>query len=98
MFCSINQNAKRQYALIACLTAAVLILLGSVVPEASGASVTYTYDEVGRVRTAAYDNGVCIAYAYDANGNRTSQAITLGGAPTTPTWGSGIFGCFYWTP
>ncbi|MBN9090211.1 MAG: RHS repeat protein [Reyranella sp.] len=62
------------------------------------ASTAFTYDETGRVRTARYDNGACVVYAYDASGNRTSQVISSGGAPTTPTWGTGTFGCFYWTP
>jgi YD repeat-containing protein len=66
--------------------------------ELDAASAAYTYDEAGRVRSVRYDNGVCVAYAYDAAGNRTAQTITSGGAPNTPTWGTGVFGCFYWTP
>jgi YD repeat-containing protein len=80
---------------------ALALAVIAAVPAANrleAASVAYTYDDLGRVRSARYDNGVCIAYAYDANGNRTSQTITSTGAPTTPTWGSGVFGCFYWTP
>jgi len=67
-------------------------------PESAVASVSYTYDPVGRVTTAIYDNGLCVAYAYDANGNRTAQTNTMGGAPVTATWGTGVWGCFSWTP
>ena len=69
--------------------------VGGIVPDASGASVTYTYDPSGRVATALYDNGICIVYIYDAAGNRTSQTNAT---PPTPAWGAGNWGCFVWTP
>jgi YD repeat-containing protein len=53
---------------------------------------------LGRIITTLYDTGICIVYAYDANGNRTSQTINVGGTPTTSTWGSGVWGCFNWSP
>jgi YD repeat-containing protein len=66
--------------------------------RAGTASVTYSYDPVGRVATALYDNGTCVAYTYDANGNRTSQTNTAsGGGAQTPTWGTGTWRCFLWT-
>jgi len=43
------------------------------------AGVTYTYDDLGRLTKAAYDNGKEIDYNYDPAGNRTSvmtQATT----------------------
>ena len=40
-------------------------------------SVTYTYDNLGRLKTATYSNGVVITYSYDAAGNRTS-VVTSG--------------------
>jgi len=73
-------------------------IFAALVPTGSIASAIYTYDQVGRLTTALYDNGVCVAYAYDANGNRTSQINTLGGTPASPIWGSGVWGCFSWTP
>jgi YD repeat-containing protein len=79
-------------------TLALLSLIGALVPSSVDASGSYSYDMLGRLTTALYDNGTCVAYAYDANGNRTSQTITLSGAPTSPVWGSGIWGCFSWTP
>lgn len=69
-------------------------LMGSFVPTAAEASVVYTYDPVGRVVTALYDNNVCIVYAYDANGNRTAQVINAAGTPNSGVWGTGILGCF----
>jgi YD repeat-containing protein len=75
----------------------VFILLGAVRTEAATASIHYTYDQLGRVTTAAYDNGICIAYTYDTNGNRTAQTFTTSGPPASPVWGSGVWGCFPWT-
>ena len=60
-------------------------------------SIIYTDDALGRVATALYDNGTCIVYSYDANGNRTAQTITTSGNPTTPVWGTGSWGCFIWS-
>jgi len=38
---------------------------------AQSGTVTYTYDSLGRVLDAAYPDGTCLAYSYDAAGNRT---------------------------
>jgi YD repeat-containing protein len=75
-----------------------LAVLGAMAPAAAISSVKYTYDRMGRVTTALYDNGVCIVYAYDANGNRTSATTYAAGSLNTPTWGTGTWGCFIWTP
>ena len=80
------------------VAAPVLATLGILLPLGAIGSVIYTYDPLGRVTTGLYDNGLCIAYAYDANGNRTAQTNTISSAPETPTWGSGVWGCFSWTP
>jgi hypothetical protein len=71
---------------------------------ATGASqgaetVTYGYDQVGRVTSAAYDNGLCVIYVYDPNGNRTTQNYSMSSAPASQNWGSGVWGCYLkWTP
>jgi hypothetical protein len=79
--------------------AASVVLLGLLTAAGvKAASVAYSYDFVGRVTTAVYDNALCIVYAYDANGNRSSQTNTSGGTPVSPVWGSGTWGCFFWTP
>lgn len=77
------------------VVAALAMALGGIVPDASGAGVTYTYDLSGRIATALYDNGICVVYTYDAAGNRTSQANAV---PPAPAWGAGNWGCFVWTP
>jgi YD repeat-containing protein len=80
----------------AVIVALIFIFNGNI--AAANTSISYTYDQVGRIATAKYDNGACIVYSYDTNGNRTSQTITLSGAPATPIWGTGAWGCFNWTP
>lgn len=80
------------------LTPALLAisLFISAIPAAA-ASVVYTYDQNGRVATALYDNGTCVAYSYDAVGNRLSQQNSTSSSPETPVWGSGAWGCFAWS-
>lgn len=76
---------------------AATLMLGAGQARAATASIYYTYDPLGRVITARYDNGTCIVYAYDPAGNRTAQTNTLNAGPETPTWGTGTWGCFLWT-
>jgi YD repeat-containing protein len=76
--------------------ATVLGLVAIAIPAGALGSGVYSYDKVGRLTVVLYDNGTCLAYAYDANGNRTSQANTS--ASVTAVWGAGTFGCFSWTP
>ncbi|OAF10259.1 hypothetical protein AXW67_25910 [Bradyrhizobium neotropicale] len=81
------------------LALAIPVLLLMPGSSLGAATVTYSYDLVGRVTSAAYDNGLCIIYAYDANGNRTAQSYSMSSAPTSQNWGSGVWGCYLkWTP
>lgn len=85
------------------LVVSAAIALGASVSAAAhaanSAETVYTYDQLGRLMTALTPaTGVCIAYSYDATGNRTSETITISGAPESPTWGTGVAGCFLWTP
>ena len=74
------------------------LAMGSVtLPSKADSSAQFTYDFAGRLMTALYDNNACVAYGYDANGNRTSQTNTISSAPETSTWGSGVLGCFKWS-
>ena len=41
----------------------------------------YSYDQLGRLTGAAYENGQQIAYAYDGAGNRLSVTVSGGAAP-----------------
>ncbi|MBS0553451.1 MAG: RHS repeat protein [Proteobacteria bacterium] len=54
---------------------AVAAMLGLALPALAGA-VSYTYDTLGRLKTATYSNGVVVTYTYDAAGNRVSQVTT----------------------
>lgn len=77
-------------------SAVVLTILGIGAPApqalfAANGSVLYNYDALGRLATASYDTGICIAYTYDANGNRLSEKILVPSDSDT-----GIWGCFNW--
>lgn len=39
------------------------------------AATVYTYDNLGRISTVTYGNGLIITYSYDPAGNRT-QVVT----------------------
>ncbi|SON58435.1 tRNA3(Ser)-specific nuclease (plasmid) [Hartmannibacter diazotrophicus] len=84
--------------LISKLSILVAILSLSSGATSAQSQVLYTYDDLGRLISALYDNSVCVVYSYDANGNRTAQTNSVSGAPSTPTWGTGVLGCFRWTP
>ena len=88
-------SPMRATRLIVYALAVALTVLGSQLATAANGSVAYTYDALGRITTESYDTGVCVIYTYDANGNRLSETINVatGG---TPTWGSGVWGCFSW--
>ena len=78
------------------ICASVVMLASMTVPgsntsRAANGSVAYTYDALGRLITASYDTGVCIAYSYDANGNRLSEKILVTSSSST-----GVWGCFNW--
>ena len=43
---------------------------------ASAGTISYSYDQLGRLTSAAYPNGALIRYNYDKNGNRTTYVVT----------------------
>ena len=58
--------------------------------NANAASITYTYDSLGRITQATYASGAVVTYAYDSGGNITSRVFvaatsTAPGAPTGVT-------------
>jgi uncharacterized protein (TIGR03437 family) len=59
------------------LIAFIGILLAIWCPAVVGQAITvrYEYDDVNRLRSATYSNGMSITYAYDPAGNRTSIQI-----------------------
>lgn len=40
-------------------------------------SITYDYDELGRLKSVVYDDGSRIDYTYDNEGNRTSRVVAV---------------------
>lgn len=60
---------------------AACILLGLTSQAAVAASVTYTYDDTGRLKMVTYGNGTQVTYSLDAAGNRSNVATTF---DTTP--------------
>lgn len=81
----------------ALLIALVVISLGVLTVFRAEASVTYGYDPSGRVTSALYDNGLCVVYVYDANGNRLSQVNYSPGPGPRPLWGAATWGGFRWS-
>lgn len=75
----------------------VALVIGGVLPTegANSSSVKFGYDEGGQLRSAHYDNGPCISYAYDQSGNRTAQT-NASTVPGSPSWGTSRWGCFQW--
>jgi YD repeat-containing protein len=87
-----------QLHVVRSVIASVTLVVGLFASGGRAANVSFTYDPAGRVTTAVYDNGTCIAYAYDASSNRMSQTNTVFGAPQPLVWGTGVWGCASWTP
>ena len=59
------------------LIGAVAVLSAIALPAMAGnGSVSYTYDSLGRVKTATYDTGIIVTYTYDAADNRVTQTVT----------------------
>ena len=59
------------YALMITVLAGCLAL-----PALAQNTVDYTFDELGRLKTVTYSNGVSVVYEYDAAGNRTQKTVT----------------------
>lgn len=46
---------------------------------AAEATVLYTYDDLGRVKSITYDDGKRVTYTYDPTGNRTQHVVDVSG-------------------
>jgi YD repeat-containing protein len=57
------------------LTLFILILLMVLTCFGQSQSVTYTYDDAGRLTGVDYGNGTSIAYTYDKAGNLLSRVV-----------------------
>jgi hypothetical protein len=72
-------------------------LLASAAPAIADTKTThFGYDANGRLTTGLYDNSKCVLWAYDPNGNRTSQQ-TVATAASPPIWGQVNWGSVNWT-
>ncbi|MGD9681612.1 MAG: RHS repeat domain-containing protein [Candidatus Obscuribacterales bacterium] len=47
--------------------------------ESTMDTVSYSYDNLGRLTTITYSNGTTVTFSYDNMGNRTSVAISCSG-------------------
>ncbi len=76
---SVKSDIRRKLrrVLCACLATAALFGAGS----GQGATVTYDYDDLGRLKKATHPDGTVVDYNYDGAGNRTS--VVTGTLPVT---------------
>lgn len=74
--------------------AALTLTAGSVAFADPPASVTYTYDDAGRLRDGTFSDGKQVGYQYDAAGNRTAMTqglpVQLSIAAASATEGSAL--------
>src|SRR5205085_2896099 len=67
------------------LAFAMLAVMAAAVPAEAG-TISYTYDQLGRLSQVAYPSGTVIRYNYDVLGNRTSYVVT--GSTNSPPSGT----------
>ena len=68
----------------AAVLVALVFALFAAAPPAIAGTVTYDYDDAGRLVEADYGDGTAIEYVYDDAGNLLEQKITGGEGPTPP--------------
>ena len=90
--CEIGDAMKLN--LFSAVAIALPFLLAASNVEAAGGNASYTYDALGRVTSANFDDGAIILYSFDAAGNRTSQITNIN--TTSATWGSFNWGSALW--
>ena len=64
-----------------------IFFLGFFVPSLSALEVSYTYDSMNRIASAAYSEGInttSLNYQYDAAGNMVKFSVTTSGPPPCP--------------
>lgn len=72
------------------------LLMSAIPAVADTKTVHFGYDANGRLTTGHYDGPKCVLWAYDPNGNRTSQqTVTTVASP--PIWGQVNWGSVNWT-
>lgn len=87
LYSRLRQLARSLQLLAGRLGRSLAILLSFLLAASvSASSVTYTYDEGGRLKLVTYDNGTSTTYTLDAAGNRKTVASTLDTTqPPAPT-------------
>lgn len=59
-------------------------LAGAVASSSFAGTISYSYDQLGRLSQVSYPSGAILRYNYDPNGNRTSYVVT-GSSNPVPT-------------
>jgi hypothetical protein len=78
--------------------AIVILVVMASVPSNAEHTADSTHNHAGKADPIGGSRDPCIVYVYDSNGNRLFQTITVSGGVMSPTWGTGVWGCFAWTP
>ena len=77
-----KMNAQNVLLIQALLVIAVVLVMVAGIPtqfaHANGNTISYTYDDAGRLTGVEYPNGSAIDYTYDATGNLLSKDV-IGG-------------------
>lgn len=81
---------KTGISIVRQVVVAVVLCLSGLAYAASG-SVTYIYDDLGRLVEISYSDGARITFTYDAAGNRTQQLIEF--ITGTLTWSETVNPC-----
>lgn len=66
------------------------------VPAQANGLITINSQIAASLMLLTSGSSLCVTYAYDKNGNRTSE-VTVGVPSSGAVWGSSPFGCFNWT-
>ncbi len=67
-------QAKRCSLMLGLLLVFLVIWVHPIAAEST--TITYTYDDAGRLIRAAYGDGTIISYTYDAAGNLLTRLVT----------------------
>lgn len=77
------------------LAAVVGLMMSSVLSSAYAATVQYSYDSLGRLTAAAYDNGTTVTYTYDPAGNLLRKVVAPAGTSSLNINQHGLTGSWY---
>ncbi len=69
---------RQRWILTLALVTALLVAWALPIAADGPTTVTYTYDDAGRLIKAAYSDGMTVSYAYDAAGNLLSRIVEQG--------------------